>query len=97
MLRRLLIFCKDRDLKWARNGPPALLVDPVSATYARHWENTSEHKISLKGDHSTMIKFRENDRTEYPQIREVLERFTGRAFSVIKVRLGMELVKGKCS
>jgi hypothetical protein len=73
--------------KWSRTGPAELLVDPASATCGRNWETGDDYKISLDGDHSTMVKFSETDRNGYPKVRNVIEDFVEHAIPTIKSRL----------
>ncbi len=72
--------------EWSRDGPPVLLVTATSASYGRAWETGSEHTRSLDGNHSDMIKFSEQDRHDYPIVREVLRDFIREADLVIKRR-----------
>ena len=82
---------KDGESKWSRSGSPKLLVSPFSATCGRPWETTVKYKISLNGDHSTMVKFSENDRIDYPKVCDVLESYLKSAVPTIRSRMS----KGK--
>ncbi|KAI4145941.1 MAG: hypothetical protein LQ340_006105 [Diploschistes diacapsis] len=73
--------------RWVRKGPKVLLVTPASATCGRYWEKGSDYLVSLPGDHSTMVKFSENDRDGYPKVREVVRNFVKEAEIVIKHRI----------
>ena len=61
--------------RWARKGQTALLINPDSATCGRGWEIGFEYQFSLMGDHSSMIKFEENDNGNYEKVRDVLRDF----------------------
>lgn len=50
---------KQPDGTWARTGPPAILVDPESATY--HNLKDSSATIPINQDHSSMVKFPRGD------------------------------------
>lgn len=86
----MLTFLKDEESRWSRCGPRTLLVSPVSATYGRPWEITDEYIISLNGDHSTMVKFSRNDRSDYPKVCDVLERYIDAAVPTIRSRMDKE-------
>ncbi|MCJ1313277.1 hypothetical protein MMC25_006954, partial [Agyrium rufum] len=73
--------------RWTRTGPRELLVSPASAASGRHWETGDDYNISLNGDHSSMIKFSENDRDGYEKVRHVVQDFTRNACPVIEARL----------
>ena len=85
---------KDSESKqWSRSGPSTLLVNPASATCGRGWETGDKYIISLRGDHSNMVKFSENDRDGYEKVRDVLQDFITHADAVIKNRLQGALSK----
>jgi hypothetical protein len=77
----------DQSKRWSRNGPKVLLVDPASATHGRPWETGDDYILSLDGDHSTMIKFSENDRDGYEQVCDVVQDFIQNAGTVIGARI----------
>ncbi|KEY71758.1 hypothetical protein S7711_02982 [Stachybotrys chartarum IBT 7711] len=43
--------------KWTMTGPPAVLVDPESATHGRSWETSSRFILGLSRNHSDLVKF----------------------------------------
>ena len=83
----MVTLFKDGESKWSRNGHCTLLVSPVSATCGRPWETSDEYVISLNGDHSTMVKFSENDRSDYPKVRDVLKSYINSAVPTIRSRM----------
>ena len=72
---------------WSRNGPKVLLVNPASATHGRSWETGDDYVVSLDGDHSSMVKFSDNDRDGYEKVCDVIQDFTRNACTVIKARM----------
>lgn len=81
---------KDSKSNWSRCGPRVLLVSPESATRGRPWETTNDYKISLKGDHSTMVKFSKNDRSDYSKVCSVLKSYVNFAVPTIRSRMNKE-------
>ena len=73
--------------KWSRGGPLALLVDAHSASCGRPWEHGMEYVISLKGNHSTMVKFPEYASSDYKVVCDILQDFIQQASKVIEDRL----------
>lgn len=69
------------------NGPKAMLVPAASATCGRDWEKGNEFEIAINADHSSMVKFSENDRDEYGKVSDVLHDFVQTAATVIGARL----------
>jgi len=86
----MLTLPKDSESNWSRCGPHVLLVSFDSATRGRPWETTNEYKISLKGDHSTMVKFSENDRSDYSKVCNVLKSYANSAVPTIRSRMNKE-------
>ena len=86
----MLMLLKDGESRWSRCDPGTLLVNPYSATCGRPWETTDEYTISLNGDNSTMVKFSENDRSDYPKVCDVLESYIKSAVSTIRSRMNKE-------
>ena len=91
---RMLTLVEDSELRWSRSGPRTLLVNPASASCGRPWERTDEYVISLNGDHSTMVKFSENDRSDYPKVCDVLESYTKSAVQTIESRMNEDRKHG---
>lgn len=90
----MLTLSKDGELNWSRSGPRALLVSPFSATCGRPWETVDEYIISLNEDHSTMLKFSENDRRDYSKVCDVLESYLRSAVPTVRSRMNKE--KNQC-
>lgn len=67
------------------------MVKPESAASGRKWETGDEYVMSLDGNHSTMVKFDENDRGGYEKVRYVLRDFTLHANSVVEARVRKSL------
>ena len=84
----------DEGKRWVRNGKMERLVSPESATYGRDWERGGDYVISINEDHSTMVKFAENDRDGFPKVCEVIEQFLYHAYGVIVARLRL-IVSGE--
>ena len=63
------------------------MVKPESAASGRKWETGDEYVMSLDGNHSTMVKFNENDRGGYEKVRYVLREFILHANPVVEVRV----------
>ncbi|KAI9891857.1 MAG: hypothetical protein M1814_002242, partial [Vezdaea aestivalis] len=77
--------------QWIQNGDRVLLVSPDSATSGRSWDRYEDH-ISLKGNHSTIVKFRPNDRTDYQQVRSKLRELVEEAEDAIRLRFASQSV-----
>ena len=74
--------------RWSWNGPLRLLIDSRSASHGRAWETGDNYIIRLNTDHSSMVKFTENDWDGYKKIQYILERFVKAVYLVINTRIG---------
>jgi hypothetical protein len=83
-------------MRWSRSGPKVMLVDAASATCGRSWETGDNYVVSLDGDHSSMIKFSENDRDGYEKVRDVVQAFVKQANTVIRARIQGSSKKSMC-
>ena len=72
---------------WSRTGPRRLLVNPASASQGRTWEVGDDFIISLNGDHSSMVKFSENDQNGYEKVLYVVQSLTSNANTAIEARI----------
>ncbi|KAI9891703.1 MAG: hypothetical protein M1814_002453 [Vezdaea aestivalis] len=82
------------DLKLGRivlDGPPRLLVRPESAKSGRGQEQYEDH-IGIRGDHSSIVKFRQNDRADYQLVKNKLREFVENAEEAIRLRFGSQTV-----
>jgi hypothetical protein len=55
-------------------GPKEVLVDILSATHVRPWENQAHHVHGINRDHSGLVKFEAHDEV-YDRVRVSLEEF----------------------
>ena len=67
-------------------GPPALLVDEISATNGRGWERGRNFVIGLAKNHSNLVKFSERDDC-YDRVRQYLKKLISNAEALIESRL----------
>ena len=66
-----------------------MLVNQVSATLGRPWEDDDEYMIGLQANHTTMVKLSKHDRSEYHKIYNVLEQFSKNSVKAIGLRSRM--------
>jgi hypothetical protein len=59
-------------------------------------ENGDDYIVALDGDHSSMIKFSENDRDGYEKVREVIQAFVKDANTIITARIQGSMKKSMC-
>ncbi|KAI9889394.1 MAG: hypothetical protein M1814_005330 [Vezdaea aestivalis] len=72
--------------KISLDGPLKLLVRPESAKSGRGQERYEDH-IGIRGDHSSMVKFRQNDRADYQVVKDKLQELVEQAEDAIRLRL----------
>ncbi|KAI9890829.1 MAG: hypothetical protein M1814_003613 [Vezdaea aestivalis] len=80
--------------RWLSNGPKRLLVSRESAIYGRSCDHV-EDSIRLDGDHRTMVKFNENNCSNYRLVKFQLQELTAVASKVINDRFGYEPLRSK--
>ncbi|KAI9888243.1 MAG: hypothetical protein M1814_000933 [Vezdaea aestivalis] len=78
--------------RWLQNSDRVLLVSPDSATTRRSWDRR-EDQINLKGTHSTLVKFRPNDRTDYRKVKQKLKELVEEAEDAIRLRISSQGAK----
>ncbi|KAH6640664.1 hypothetical protein F5144DRAFT_105787 [Chaetomium tenue] len=78
------------DGSWERNGPPAVLVNPESAT-CHHFRKDKSVTIPINEDHSNMVKFSRDDATLRIIIHSLSELCSPRA-SRAKESSGVDMV-----
>ncbi|KAI9889110.1 MAG: hypothetical protein M1814_005771 [Vezdaea aestivalis] len=77
--------------KISLDGPLKLLVRPESAKSGRGQERYEDH-IGIRGDHSSIVKFRHNDRGDYQLVKDKLGELVEAAEKVIQRRFDSQPV-----